>query len=39
MPVAEVLLGQHQWGRKRCDAILLAMTIGDDKSIGSMTTP
>ena len=38
MPVAEVLLSQRQWGRKRCDAFLLALTIGDDKSIGSMTT-
>jgi len=38
MPVAEVLLSQRQWGRKRCDAFLLAVTIGDDKSIGSMTT-
>ena len=38
MPVAEILLSQRQWGRKRCDAFLLAVTIGDDKSIGSMTT-
>ena len=38
MPVAEVLLSQRQWGRKRCDAFLLALTIGDHKSIGSMTT-
>jgi hypothetical protein len=38
MPVAEVLLSQRQWGRKRCDEFLLAVTIGDDKSIGSMTT-
>ena len=38
MPIAEVLLSQRQWGRKRCDAFLLAVTIGDDKSIGSMTT-
>src|SRR5215208_6160335 len=38
MPVAEVLLSQRQWGRKRCDAFLLAVTIADDKSIGSMAT-
>jgi hypothetical protein len=37
MPVAEVLLSQRQWGRKRCDEFLLAVTIRDDRSIGSMT--
>jgi hypothetical protein len=25
-------------GQERCDAFLLAVTIADDKSIGSMTT-
>jgi hypothetical protein len=38
MPVAEVLLSQRHWGRKRCDDFLLAATIGESKSIGSMTT-
>lgn len=37
MPVAEVLLSQRQWGRKRCDEFLLAVTISDNKRIGSMT--
>jgi hypothetical protein len=37
MPVAEVLLSQRQWGRKRCDEFLLTVTISDNKSIGSMT--
>jgi hypothetical protein len=38
MPVAEILLSQRQWGRKRCDEFLLAVTMGENKSIGSMTT-
>jgi hypothetical protein len=37
MPVAEVLLSQRQWARKRCAEFLLAVTIRDNKSVGSMT--
>jgi hypothetical protein len=37
MRLAEVLLSQRQWGSKRCDGFLLALTMHENKSIGSMT--
>jgi hypothetical protein len=37
MPLAELLLSQRQWGSKRCGEFLLALTIDENKRIGSMT--
>jgi hypothetical protein len=37
MPLAELLLSQRQWGGKRCGEFLLALTMDENKSIGSMT--
>ena len=37
MRLADVLLSQRQWGRKRCDEFLAAVTMHETKIIGSMT--
>src|SRR5215210_7591521 len=37
MLLAELLLSQRRWGRRRCEEFLVSVTIGENKSIGSMT--
>jgi hypothetical protein len=37
MRIAEVVLSQRQWGRKRCDELLVTLSMHETKSIGSMT--
>jgi hypothetical protein len=37
MLLAELLLSQRRWGRRRCEDFLESVTIRENKSIGSMT--
>ena len=37
MRLAELLLSQPRWGSKRCGEFLLALTMDENKRIGSMT--
>jgi hypothetical protein len=37
MPIAEVLISQPQWGETRCRGFLADLSIGETKTIGSMT--
>jgi len=37
MAVADLLMSQHRWGRKRCRQVLAAIPLTENKPIGSMT--
>jgi hypothetical protein len=37
MTVAELLLAQRSWGRVRCRRFLRALSLREDKTVGSMT--
>jgi hypothetical protein len=37
MPIADLLMSQHRWGRTRCHRFLGAMRMTETKTIGSMT--
>jgi hypothetical protein len=37
MPIADLLMSQHRWGRTRCHRFLATMRMSETKTIGSMT--
>jgi hypothetical protein len=37
MPIADLLMSQHRWGRTRCHRFLGMMRMSETKTIGSMT--
>ena len=37
MPVAELILSQHRWGRTRCHRLLASIPMSEAKTIGSLT--
>ena len=37
MPIADLLMSQHRWGRTRCHRFLGSLRISETKTIGSMT--
>lgn len=37
MPIAELLMSQHRWGKTRCSKFLTEIGMPETKTIGSMT--
>src|SRR5919109_4223732 len=37
MTIADLLMSQHRWGRKRCRRFLASIPMSETKTIGSMT--
>ena len=37
MPIADLLLSQHRWGRTRCRRFLASVPMSETKTVGSMT--
>ena len=37
MPICELLMSQHRWGRTRCRRFLATIPMPENKTIGSMT--
>jgi hypothetical protein len=37
MPVSDLLMSQHRWGRTRCRKLLAAVPLSETKRLGSMT--
>ena len=37
MPIADLLMSQHRWGRTRCRRFLASVPMSETKTIGSMT--
>ena len=37
MAIADLLMSQHRWGHTRCRRFLMSVSMGETKTIGSMT--
>jgi hypothetical protein len=37
MPIADLLMSQHRWGRTRCRRFLASIPMSETKTVGSMT--
>jgi hypothetical protein len=37
MAISDLLMSQHRWGRTRCRRFLMSVSMGETKTIGSMT--
>jgi hypothetical protein len=37
MPIADLLMAQHRWGRTRCRRFLVSIAMNETKTVGAMT--